>query len=108
MKHKTRGPGDERSFPRLLLPRQVVHPVGAKPLHQKMPCRMKADVIQPRSRGVITQQLRRINVRQPAQLQRLRRTQLLSDAGKKIHIPLSPFARYRIAQGAIREEKVAV
>ena len=69
---------------------------------------MKADVVQPHSRGVITQQLRRINVRQPAQLQRLRRTQLLSDAGKKIHIPLSPFARYRIAQGAIREKKVAV
>ena len=53
MKHKACGPSDKRPFTRLLFPRQVMHAVGAKPLHQQVPCRMKTHVVQPLSGGVI-------------------------------------------------------
>lgn len=46
-----------------------MYPISAKPLHQQVPGGMKANVIQTLSLGIVTQQLRRMRVRQTTQLQ---------------------------------------
>ena len=53
MQHEARGASDKGAFTRLLFPRQVMHPVSAQPLHQKMPGGVKTDIIQPLTGGVI-------------------------------------------------------
>ena len=55
MQHKPRGPGDKGAFTRFLFPCEVMYAVGTQSLHQQVPRRVKADVIQPLPGGVIAQ-----------------------------------------------------
>ena len=98
VKHKPRAAGDEGADAGILLPGQIVYPIGKQALHQQMPGWMKAHVVEPLPGGVEAQQLRRIGVGKPAKLQRLRGAQLLPDTGEQLGIPLGRLAVHRFTE----------
>ncbi len=108
MQHKARGARHEGTDARILLPGQVVHPVGDQPLHQDMPGGVKANVVQPLAGGVVAQQLRRVGIGQAPQLQRLLGAELLAQRGQYLGIPAALLALQRFAQRRIGEKQVAV
>ena len=108
MQHKARGARHEGTDARILLPGQIVHPIGDQALHQNMPGGVKANVVQPLASGVVAQQFRRVGVSQPPQLQRLLGTELLAQRGQYLGVPTALFTLQRFAQRRIGEKQVAV
>ncbi len=108
VQHKARRAGNKSAGKGLRLPRQIMHPVSAQPLHQQVPGRMKAHVVQPRSAGIVAQQLGRVDVGEPPELQRLCGSQLLADACQQIGIPTRALALHGFAQCGIGKEKITV
>ena len=61
------------------LPAEIVQTTGADALHQQVPGRMKANLIQAHATGIVAQQFRRFSVGESAQFQRLGAAQLAAD-----------------------------
>ena len=108
MEHEAGAARDKRSGARLLFPRQVMHAVAAQSLHQKVPGRVEAHIIQPLAGAAVAQQFRWIGICQPTEFKRFCRAELLADAGEQFCIPRRALAHHCVVERAVRQKQVAV
>ncbi|MNO99585.1 hypothetical protein D3C76_913590 [compost metagenome] len=108
MEHKSRSASDKRTFAGLIFPGQIMDSVSAQSLHQQMPGWMESHIIKSLSSRIVTQQLRWIGVGETPQLQGFCRAKLLTNAGEKFAVPVGPFTRHCLVQGAIGQKQITV